>query len=221
MILCCGCLIGVSPCQRKWDRAYGHKQNQVKCASDKMRFDSGINLFFHVGSLVKRSLSHFGCRLPIVYQEPSRNVNTIISKFPGFSERLNQEFAPRRGCGGKTCPDDVDYSGKRSPRGSPEGREQKLYTKLKPRFSHCCFHSINPGAIPLMRCVDRGEFPRDRPFGNSLVVVRYGGQSSSSAGTREFFVLASSLNIITDTSYGSPPRLARTSRLGLQDNQSK
>jgi hypothetical protein len=107
-----------------------------------MRFDSGINLFFHVGSLVKRSSSHFGCRLSIVYQEPSRNVNTIICQLPGFSERLNQEFAPRRGCGGKTYPDDVDYSGKRSPRDSPEGREQKLYTKLKPRFSHCCLHSI-------------------------------------------------------------------------------
>src|SRR6476659_4091583 len=39
----------VSRRQREWDRAYGHKQNQVKCASDEMRFDSGINLFFHLG----------------------------------------------------------------------------------------------------------------------------------------------------------------------------
>ena len=34
-------------CQREWNRADSHKQKQVKCASDKMRFDGGINLFFH------------------------------------------------------------------------------------------------------------------------------------------------------------------------------
>ena len=35
--------------QRQWDRADGQKQKQVKCASDKMRFDGGINLLFHIG----------------------------------------------------------------------------------------------------------------------------------------------------------------------------
>jgi hypothetical protein len=39
----------VSRRQREWDRADSHKQNQVKCASDEMRLDSGINLFFHFG----------------------------------------------------------------------------------------------------------------------------------------------------------------------------
>ena len=33
--------------QRERNRAHSHKQNQVKCASDKMRFYGGINLFFH------------------------------------------------------------------------------------------------------------------------------------------------------------------------------
>ena len=75
----------ISRRQRKGDRADSHKKNQVKCASNEMRFDSGINLFFHVGSLVKRSSSHFGCRLPIVYKKPSRNVNTMFCKFLDFS----------------------------------------------------------------------------------------------------------------------------------------
>jgi hypothetical protein len=74
----------VSRRQRKWDRADSYKQTQVKCASNEMRFDSGINLFFHVGSLVKRSSSRFGCGLSIVYQKPSRNVNTMFCKFLGF-----------------------------------------------------------------------------------------------------------------------------------------
>jgi len=41
-------LLGVSLRQRKWDSADGQKQKQVKRASDKMRFDGGINLFFHL-----------------------------------------------------------------------------------------------------------------------------------------------------------------------------
>jgi hypothetical protein len=39
----------VSRRKRKWDRADSHKQKQVKRASDEMRFDGGINLFFHLG----------------------------------------------------------------------------------------------------------------------------------------------------------------------------
>src|SRR6476619_71412 len=34
--------------QREWNRAHGDKQKQVKCAFNKMRFDGGINLFFHL-----------------------------------------------------------------------------------------------------------------------------------------------------------------------------
>jgi hypothetical protein len=35
--------------EREWDHAKGHKQNQVKGASKKMRFNVWINLFFHFG----------------------------------------------------------------------------------------------------------------------------------------------------------------------------
>jgi len=38
---------GVSLRQCEWDRADGHEQKQIKRASDKVRFDGGINLFFH------------------------------------------------------------------------------------------------------------------------------------------------------------------------------
>jgi hypothetical protein len=34
--------------QREWNRAHSDKQNQVKCASDEMRFNGRINLFFHL-----------------------------------------------------------------------------------------------------------------------------------------------------------------------------
>jgi hypothetical protein len=39
-------LVGVSLSQREWDRAHGQKQKDVKGASNKMRFDGGIDLFF-------------------------------------------------------------------------------------------------------------------------------------------------------------------------------
>jgi hypothetical protein len=35
--------------KREWNGAHGHKQKQIKRASDKMRFGSGINLLFHFG----------------------------------------------------------------------------------------------------------------------------------------------------------------------------
>jgi hypothetical protein len=41
-------LTGGSLAQRKWNHANGHKQQQVKSASKKMRFNIWINLFFHV-----------------------------------------------------------------------------------------------------------------------------------------------------------------------------
>src|SRR4029077_8360071 len=34
-------------CQRERDCADGHKQQQVECDSNEMRFDGGINLLFH------------------------------------------------------------------------------------------------------------------------------------------------------------------------------
>jgi hypothetical protein len=38
----------VSLRQREWDRTHSHKQKEIKSASDKMRFDGGIDLFFHL-----------------------------------------------------------------------------------------------------------------------------------------------------------------------------
>ncbi|PYK74040.1 MAG: hypothetical protein DME39_08575 [Verrucomicrobia bacterium] len=34
---------------REWDRADGDEHKQVKRASDQMRFDVGVNLFFYFG----------------------------------------------------------------------------------------------------------------------------------------------------------------------------
>ena len=124
---------GLSRRQCEWDRADSHKQNQIKCASNKMRFDGGINLFFHVGSLVKRSSSHFGCGLPILYQKLSRNVNTKFCKF-----LVAPRGAPRRGCGGTSL------------RGSgqiADGTETVV------------FRSRSSGDT-LRQCADRGGFPR-------------------------------------------------------------
>jgi hypothetical protein len=42
--------------QREWDHAHGDKQKQIQCASDKMRFDFGINLLFHFGLVLVRIL---------------------------------------------------------------------------------------------------------------------------------------------------------------------
>jgi hypothetical protein len=50
--------------QRERDRTDGKKQKQIKSASDKMRFDGGINLFFHWVLFVRLSSRiaklHFG-----------------------------------------------------------------------------------------------------------------------------------------------------------------
>src|SRR5262245_34798304 len=45
-------LRSVSLRQREWDRAEGQQQKQIKCASDEMSFDSGINLLFHFGAVL-------------------------------------------------------------------------------------------------------------------------------------------------------------------------
>jgi hypothetical protein len=42
--------------QREWDRADGHKQKQIKCASEKMRFDGRVNLLFHFTVVLVRIL---------------------------------------------------------------------------------------------------------------------------------------------------------------------
>src|SRR5437588_11876350 len=39
----------VSLRQRDWDRTHGDEQKQVKCTSDKVRFDTVLNLLFHGG----------------------------------------------------------------------------------------------------------------------------------------------------------------------------
>jgi len=38
--------------QREWDGADGYKQKQIKRASEKMRFDGRVNLFFHGSGVV-------------------------------------------------------------------------------------------------------------------------------------------------------------------------
>ena len=47
---------GITLRQCEWNGANSQKQKQIKRASDKMRFDGGINLFFHVGIVVVRIL---------------------------------------------------------------------------------------------------------------------------------------------------------------------
>ena len=70
--------------QRKWDRAHGHKQKQVKCASDEMRFDGRINLFFHFGvvlfDFVPELRITFWSGLPFYFGAPG-NVNTFSNNF--------------------------------------------------------------------------------------------------------------------------------------------
>ena len=39
----------VSLRQRKWNRAHGQKQKQIKCDSKKMRLNSSVNLALHGG----------------------------------------------------------------------------------------------------------------------------------------------------------------------------
>src|SRR6266550_3921067 len=49
-------LRSVSLRQREWDRADGHKQKQIKRASEKMRFDGRVNLLFHFSVVLVRIL---------------------------------------------------------------------------------------------------------------------------------------------------------------------
>jgi hypothetical protein len=42
---------GVALRQREWDRTDSDEQKQIESASNEMRFDGGIKLFFHFLSL--------------------------------------------------------------------------------------------------------------------------------------------------------------------------
>jgi hypothetical protein len=120
----------VSGRQRKWDRTYGHKQNQVKCASNEMRFDSGINLFFHLGlwlNVPRAVLAVDSLSFTKNHQEMSTQ---CFANFWVFSEGS----APRRNCGGTIRTDDVDCCGRRPPLRSPESREQKTIHRTESRF---------------------------------------------------------------------------------------
>ena len=121
----------ISRRQRKGDRADSHKKNQVKCASNEMRFDSGINLFFHVGSLVKRSSSHFSCRLLVVYKKPPKNVNTMFCKFLGLSGGIRPTPKLHR----HNSTGDVDCSENALLFCSQEPREQRQSDDLNRAFS--------------------------------------------------------------------------------------
>src|SRR4029453_19425576 len=58
--------------QREWDHADGHKQKQIKCASEKMRFDGRVNLLFHFTVVLVRILIYssaktiFGSGVPFL-----------------------------------------------------------------------------------------------------------------------------------------------------------
>ena len=88
----------VSLRQRERNRTDSHKQEQIRSASNEMRFDSRINLFFHVGSLVKRSLSLFWLWTPYLLQ---KTIEKCQYKFRDCSRRS----APRRITAGHSSAD--------------------------------------------------------------------------------------------------------------------
>jgi hypothetical protein len=45
-------LAGVSLRQREWDHADGYEQKRVKGTSNKMSFNGGIDLLFHIGLML-------------------------------------------------------------------------------------------------------------------------------------------------------------------------
>jgi len=141
----------VSRRQRKWDRAYGHKQNQVKCAPDEMRFDSRINLFFHLGlwlNVPRAVLAVDSLSFTKKHQEMSIQ---CFAHFWIFSERLNRgnpfyvEAAARQfgrmtwtGVGGDClC--------------APQRAASKTMHRAESRFRRWCLDSINPWAIARAR----------------------------------------------------------------------
>ena len=80
----------VSRRQREWDRAYGQKQSQVKCASDEMRFDSGINLFFHLGLWLNVPQAILAVDSPAFTKNHQEMSIQCFANFWIFSGRLNR-----------------------------------------------------------------------------------------------------------------------------------
>jgi hypothetical protein len=112
-----------------------------------MRFDSGINLFFHLGlwlNVPRAVLAVDSLSFTKNHQEMSTQ---CFANFWVFSEGS----APRRNCGGTIRTDDVDCCGRRPPLRSPESREQKTIHRTESRFRRWCLDSINPGAIARAR----------------------------------------------------------------------
>ena len=76
--------------QREGNRADSHKQKQVKCAPDEMRFYGGINLFFHwccsFDSIPELRIT-FWSGQPFYFGAPG-NVNTFLSN---SSRRLHNQ----------------------------------------------------------------------------------------------------------------------------------
>jgi hypothetical protein len=104
--------------KREWNRANGQKQKQIKRAPDEMRFDGGINLFFHVGSLIKRSLSRFWIWTPYRLQKTIGKSQYNVLQSSGFFG----ESVPRRNCGGTIRTHNVDCSESALPLCSRESR---------------------------------------------------------------------------------------------------
>ena len=173
--------------------------------------DGGINLFFHMSLWLNVPCAVFVSGLPIVYEKPSGKVNTMFCKFLGFPGR----FTPCRNAATTIRMDNVDCSESALPLGSPESRVSKEIRRPDSRFQRWRFSdSTDPGAMPrlvaalpmmlLRKLVCRRPLRRTDPprVGNSRVRSREFPQT-------------------TDRSYGIQSRLARSSRLVLQDNQSR
>ena len=90
--------------QREWNHAHSHKQKQIKSAPNKVRFDGGINLFFHlVLSLLESCFPQpqtyiMGAGRPFYSGTPD-NVNTFFLTFfkPRIqaTPRLRRDRCPR------------------------------------------------------------------------------------------------------------------------------
>jgi hypothetical protein len=78
---------GVALCEREWNRADGQKQKEIKRASDKMRFDGGVNLPFHFSVVL---VDFLNCKSTFwepdalspraFYLGDARNVKTFFGK---------------------------------------------------------------------------------------------------------------------------------------------
>jgi hypothetical protein len=85
VFLCCQTiaqLAAVSLCQGKLDQAHGKQQQHVKGAANKMRLDTGVNLFFHGGLFLGVSSSNL--------QSYVCNWEMAFSKRPGRCQALSR-----------------------------------------------------------------------------------------------------------------------------------